>query len=144
FRLAFRRSCACAGVAVGLPAAAGAVVLLPALLAVLARKVDALALWHHQPKPVGEGFWHRVAMTVMRRPWPIATVAVIILLALGSPFLRINLGLPDDRVLPASASSRQVQDQLRAHFSSREMTAVSLVATGFDSRSRLTDIDAYA
>ncbi len=68
FPLAFLRSFAYAGIAVVALAALGAVVVLPALLAVLGHRVDKWSLFRRQPKAVGEGFWHRVAMTVMRRP----------------------------------------------------------------------------
>src|SRR5262249_21462994 len=67
FPLVFRRSFAYAGIAVSLIAAAGAIVSLPALLAVLGHRVDALRLWKRDPKPVGQGMWHRIATAVMRR-----------------------------------------------------------------------------
>src|SRR5207344_1040182 len=115
FPLSFLRSFAYAGIAVSVLAAAGAVVALPALLGVLGHRVDSLRLFRHrEPKPVGEGVWHRVAMTVMRRPIPIATAVILLLVVLGIPFLRIQFGLPDDRVLPAQLSSRQVQDDIRS------------------------------
>ena len=53
-----------------------------------------------------------------------------LLVVLGIPFLHVNFGLPDDRVLPKSVSSRQVQDQLRTNFSSQELAAMPVVATG--------------
>jgi RND superfamily putative drug exporter len=43
------------------------------------------------------------------------------------PFLGIRFGLPDDRVLPRSASSRRVQNELRDNFTSRESSALSVV-----------------
>jgi RND superfamily putative drug exporter len=128
FPLMFLRSFAYAGIAVVALAAVGALVFLPALLAVLGRRVDRYVLWHHQPKPAGEGFWHRLATLVMRRPLIIAAAVVAVLLLLGAPFLRVNFGLPDDRVLPTSASSRQVQDDLRNNFSSNELNAIPVVA----------------
>jgi RND superfamily putative drug exporter len=129
FPLSFLRSFAYAGVAVSVLAALGAIVVLPALLAVLGRRVDSLRLFRHrEPKPIGEGVWHRVAMLVMRRPVPIATVVIVVLVALGLPFLRLQIGLPDDRVLPSALSSRQVQDQIRAHFTSNEAGALQIVA----------------
>ena len=67
---------------------------------ILGPRVNSLRLWRREPKPVGEGVWHRIAMFVMRRPVPIAIVVIVVLLALGIPFLRIQFGLPDDRVLP--------------------------------------------
>src|ERR687891_1036394 len=79
----------------------------------------------------------------------IAVVAVAIvglLLLLGTPFLGARFGLPDDRVLPESASSRQVQDQIRANFTSREASALSIVAVeaGPAGATRDAEVDRYA
>jgi len=128
FPLAFLRSFAYAGIAVVALAATAAVVFLPAVLAMLGTRVDKWVLWRRTPKPVGEGFWHRLATVVMRRPLPIAAAIIALLLLLGAPFLRVNFGLPDDRVLPKSATSRQVQDQIRTRFDAEEISAMSVVA----------------
>jgi putative drug exporter of the RND superfamily len=145
FPLYFLRSFAYAGIAVVGIAMIGAVVFLPALLAVLGPRVDKLVLWHHKPKEVGEGFWHRLAMIVMRRPLAITVAVVAIMLLLGAPFLNVRFGLPDDRVLPESATGRQVQDQIRANFSSSEAGALTVVAPGVDRPGdRQDDIDSYA
>ena len=128
FPLYFLRSFAYAGIAVVALAAVGAVFILPALIAVLGRRVDSLVLWRRKPKPEGTGFWHRLATLVMRRPGVIAVGIVAVLLVLGAPFLKVNFGLPDDRVLPTSASSRVVQDQIRTQFTSREVNTMPVVA----------------
>jgi putative drug exporter of the RND superfamily len=161
FPLYFLRSFGYAGIAVVALAAVGALVVLPALLAVLGRRVDRLRLpIGRRPRRSGEpregavdasagaaggGFWHRVATGVMRRPLPVAVVVVALLLLLGSPFLGVRFGLPDDRVLPAGAEGRQVADALRAGFAADESSALSLVATGTsDPTTRLPEIDRYA
>ena len=145
FPLAFLRSFAYAGIGVALLAGIAAVVALPALLAVLGHRVDSLRLWRRDPKPPGEGIWHRIAMFVMRRPVPIAVVVVALLIFLGLPFLRIQFGLPDDRVLPTSASSRQVQDDIRSRFASNEARTLEVVASGIgDPGARADQIDRYA
>jgi len=128
FPIAFLRSFAYAGVAVGIIAGLASVLVLPALLGGLGDKVDALALQRRAPKPAEEGIWHRIALVVMRRPIVIAVGAIALLVVLGSPFLRITLGQADDRVLPKSASSRQVSDELRTHFASGETNALQVVA----------------
>ena len=93
----------------------------------------------------GTAFWHRVAMAVMRRPVGVAAAVVVLLLFLGAPFLRIAFGLPDDRNLPASASSRQVQATIRTGFTSNEASALSVVAAGAGNpEARLPDVDRYA
>ena len=152
FPLAFLRSFAYAGIGVVGLAATGAIVVLPALLAALGPRVDKLAVFRHKPStstngatgPPGHGFWHGVAISVMRRPVLIGGSVVLVLLLLGAPFLNISFGLPDDRVLPSSISSRSVQDQIRHNFSSEEAGALAVVAEGVDARSRTTDIDRYA
>ncbi len=130
FPMAFLRSFAYAGVAVVLLAATFATIFLPALLAIMGRKVDSLRLWKRKPKEVGQGFWHRLAMTVMRRPLPVATVVVLFLLFLGAPFLGVKWGQADDRALPASASSRQGLEQIRQNFDINGANALSVVAAG--------------
>jgi RND superfamily putative drug exporter len=173
FPLYFLRSFGYAGIAVVALAALGALVVLPALLAVLGRRVDRLRLpigrarstgapsrgspassarstgappWGSpDPSGTGGGFWHRLATGVMRRPLPIATAVVAFLLLLGTPFLGVRFGLPDDRVLPASAGSRQVADALRAGFAADDASALAVVATGTgDPATRRQDIDGYA
>jgi RND superfamily putative drug exporter len=146
FPLSFLRSFAYAGVAVSILAAIGAVVVLPALLAVLGPRVNSLRVFRHrEPKPVGEGVWHRIAMLVMRRPVPIATAVILLLVLLGIPFLRLQIGLPDDRVLSTSLSSRQVQDQIRSDFTSNEAGALQVIAPNLtDPAGRSADISRYA
>jgi RND superfamily putative drug exporter len=147
FPLYFLRSFGYAGIAVVALAAVGALVVLPALLAVLGRRVDRLRLpiRRRPASAAGGGFWHRLATGVMRRPLPVATAVVAFLLLLGTPFLGVRFGLPDDRVLPAGADGRQVADALRGGFAADESSALSVVATGTgDPNGRLPDIDRYA
>jgi RND superfamily putative drug exporter len=145
FPLAFLRSFAYAGIGVSLLAGFVAVVCLPALLAMLGPRVNSIRLWRRKPKPVGTGAWHRIAVFVMRRPVPIAVAVIVVLVALGLPFLRIQFGLPDDRVLPPDLSSRQVQDDIRTRFSSDEGRALQVVASGIaDPGARAADVDGYA
>jgi putative drug exporter of the RND superfamily len=148
FPLYFLRSFGYAGIAVVALAAVGALVVLPALLAVLGRRVDRLRLpigRRASAREPGTGFWHRIATWVMRRPVPIALAVVAFLVLLGTPFLGVRFGLPDDRVLPASAEGRQVADAIRDNFATDESSALSVVAPGIgDPRAHLADIDGYA
>ena len=130
FPLSFLRSFAYAGVAVAFLAGAFSVVVLPAILAALGRRVDSLTIFRRSTVQHDEGFWHRMAIMVMRRPVIVAAGAIAVLLLLGSPFRHINLSLPDDRVLPESAASRQVNEVLREEFSGGEAGSVSVVALG--------------
>jgi RND superfamily putative drug exporter len=146
FPMYFLRSFAYAGVAVVALACFGALLFLPALLAVIGTRIDRWTVLRHKPKDAGVGAWHRIATFVMRRPWPVAISIVGLLLLLGAPFLGARFGLPDDRVLPESASSRRIQDQIRSSFSSQEASALSVVAVaaGPAGPERDTEIDDYA
>lgn len=128
FPQVFLRSFAYAGVAVALLAGLFSVLVLPAVLALLGHRVNALTVRQRSVNPPEEGFWQRVATIVMHRPIPVATVVIAVLLFVGSPFLGLRLTLPDDRVLPESAPSRQVGDVIRADFSSEDAGALSVVA----------------
>jgi putative drug exporter of the RND superfamily len=144
FPLGFLRSFAYAGVAVALLAGFFAVAVLPAVLAALGARIDRWTLRPRRTHAVEDGIWHRLATTIMRRPVPIATVVILVLLVLGSPFLRFTAGLPDDRVLPDQFSARQVADDIRTEFSSQEAGAASVVAVGIgDPTARLDEVAAY-
>jgi RND superfamily putative drug exporter len=144
FPLAFLKSFAYAGVAVAGLAGFYALVVLPAMLAALGHRINKLTLWKRSTNPPEEGFWHAMAIRVMRRPVPFATGAIVLLLFLGAPALHMQLGLPDDRVLPSSKPAREVQDIIRKEFTSEEAGALSVVAPGVDGAARAADLDAYA
>lgn len=144
FPLYFLRSFAYAGVAVVLLALVTSIVSLPALLAVLGHRVDSIRIGRRRTaRAEHEGAWHRIATLVMRRPVPIATAVVIFLLFLGTPFLRVSFGTPDDRVLPTSAGSRQASEILRNEFSGNAAEGFGVVADGIGA-DRLDDIAAVA
>ena len=132
FPLPFLRSFAYAGVGVVLMAAFGAVVVLPALLAALGTRVDKLALFHREPKAVEAGFWYGRARAVMNRPIPVVIVVTALLLVLGAPFVHLELGLSDDRVLGKGAPARVVGDDIRRNFRSNEAGALAVVAPAAD------------
>jgi putative drug exporter of the RND superfamily len=141
FPLSFLKSFAYAGIAVVGIAGIASVVVLPAMLAALGPRIEKGRIFKREPKPVGEGFWHRVATTVMKRPLPIATSVIALLLFLGAPFLSIDFGLPDDRVLPASNPARAAIDNIRAGFDTNESMPIQIVASEGAS---LADTDRYA
>ena len=146
FPMYFLRSFAYAGVAVVALASFGALVFLPSLLAAIGPRIDRLTVLRRKERSDASGMWHRIATFVMRRPWPVAVSIVALLLALGAPFLGARFGLPDDRVLPETISSRQVQDRIRENFSSQEAAALSVVSVepGPVGAARDAEVDAYA
>jgi RND superfamily putative drug exporter len=134
FPLYFLRSFAYAGIAVVAVAALASLVTLPALLFVLGPRVDRLRVGRRRSAvPSSTGFWNRLASLVMRRPVLAAAPVVGVIAVLTVPFLGVNFGLPDDRVLPAEASqARQVGDVLRGEFASQDSGALPVVLQGVD------------
>lgn len=117
FPVYFLKSFAYAGVSVTLFSAASALFVLPALLAVLGRRVNAGRIPGVRPmRSVEAPFWGRLATAVMRRPIAAALPVIAVLLLLATPLLSVTFGTPDERVLPTSAASHQVGDALRNDF----------------------------
>ncbi|HEV7757695.1 MAG TPA: efflux RND transporter permease subunit, partial [Acidimicrobiales bacterium] len=143
FPMAFLQSFAYAGVAVALLAGFFSVLVLPAILALLGHKVNAGTLWKRSVVPPEQGIWHRVATLVMRRPVPVATGVIVILLILGAPFLNLHMTQPDERVLSTGSLSRQVHDVIREEFASTEEGTLQVVAPSTGGASD-ADVDGYA
>src|SRR6476660_9890976 len=137
FPMYFLKSFAYAGIAVVSFAAVAAIVVAPAAIVLLGDRLDALdtrrlfrsMLGRPEPvrKPVEQMFWYRSTKFVMRRSIPVGIAIVALLLLLGAPFLGIKWGFPDDRVLPQSASAREVGDDLRNDFAVDSSTNVTVV-----------------
>jgi uncharacterized membrane protein YdfJ with MMPL/SSD domain len=134
FQPVFLRSMGYGGVATVAVDVIAALTVLPALLAVLGHRVNALAVRKTvragTVKSEAEGGWYRLARFVMRRPVAFVSVIVIVLLALGTPFLRISWGGTDARVLPTSSTVRQVQDALTNDFPANSTNPIEAVVTG--------------
>ncbi|MFE9044163.1 MMPL family transporter [Streptomyces sp. NPDC007818] len=133
----FLRSFAYAGIAVVLLAATAALTLLPAALVLLGHRVDALDLRRllrrrrapAKGAPAGTG-WSRTAGLVMRRAPVFAVLTTAGLVLLGLPFLGVKFGTADDRQLPPTATSRIVQEELRAGFPGDPGGSIAVLAEG--------------
>ena len=122
-----------AGAIVALVAAALALLVLPALLAVLGPRVNALAPGRLQraaerdARPAQSGAWYRLSQFVMRRPGRVAAFSAAFLIALGIPFIGIKFVSVNAGVLPPSASARQVDDTLAREFPPNRTSPVEVV-----------------
>ena len=102
---------------------------LPALLAILGPRVDALRLplpWRASGDS-GGGLWHRVAVTVMARPWQVFVPVTLLLLFLGTPVLHMRLAAGDHTSLPRWAESRQGHDLLQSQFPDADAGRIAVV-----------------
>lgn len=102
FPLNFLKSFGYAGVAVISLAVIGAVIALPALLAILGEKVDKGVVRRSAITPKEDGRWAQTARMVMRRPIPVVLASLTILGILTLPVANIAFAQIDSRVLPAS------------------------------------------
>src|SRR5262245_32258699 len=94
FPMYFLRSFAYAGIGVVLISVAAAVVVLPALLAVLGRRVNSGRLpWARNREPsTAAPFWGRLAGQVMRRPALFAIPVLAVLMLLALPLRHVQFG----------------------------------------------------
>ncbi|MBW8481298.1 MMPL family transporter [Actinomadura parmotrematis] len=143
FDQTFLRSMGYGGVATVAVCLLGALTALPALLAVLGPRVDALRVGRRRaPRAeaaAAQGAWYRVARSVMRRPLVYTVAIVALLLALGAPFLRINWGGVDATALPKGADARVVADALRDRFPGNGTRPITVVVTGSADRAAVRD-----
>ncbi len=136
------------GVLVTVVAAVVSLVFLPALLAALGPRVNALSpkRWRRAVERDAaaehEGFWYRHSRRVMRRPGAIAAATAALLIVLGLPFTAIKFTGVDASVLGTSHSARVVDDALRAEFPPNRTSPVIVAARAPASAS--AEVAAYA
>jgi uncharacterized membrane protein YdfJ with MMPL/SSD domain len=131
----FLYSMAFGGVFVSLLSAVAALVFLPALLAVLGTRVNALSPGWLRRSAEGtargeRGAWYSIADWVMRHAVPVAVLTSTLLILLGLPFLGIRFTGVDAGVLPKTSASREVQDALARGFSENRTSPVYVALDG--------------
>ena len=109
------------GLVVALVAGASTLVFLPALLALMGRRLGKVT-----PGPEESGYWYRLARLVMRHPGMIAALTAAALLILAAPALGIRWSGIDASVLPTGQSSRTVSDAIAQDFPGADSTPVIL------------------
>ena len=102
FPLNFLKSFGYAGISVISLAVLGAVIALPALMAILGEKVDKGVVRKSAITPKEDGRWAQTARTVMRRPIPVVIACLVILGIMALPIANIAFAQIDSRVLPAT------------------------------------------
>ena len=100
---------------------------LPALLAILGPRVNALSLPFVRPDRDATGFWYRIADFVMARPWTVMVPVVVALIVLGLPLRHIRLGADDASTLPTRTEARRGADLLRREFPGADASTIVLV-----------------
>ena len=126
FPVMFLRSIGMGAIAATLVAMLAALTILPALLAVLGHRINAISIrrlfrrnpsFQHQEKSIeSRGVWYRIAETVMQHPVVVGLTVLAILVTLGLPFLRVAFATPDVKVLSTQQEARIVSDKLSQDF----------------------------
>ncbi|MFY1690748.1 MMPL family transporter [Plantactinospora sp. WMMB782] len=150
FPQAFLRSMGLGGIAAVLVAMLAALTVLPALLAVLGTRINALAVrlpWRRRADGTdrgpdatagtggsagigGSGAWARLAHSVMRRPVLYLLGVLAVLAVLAAPSLRMEAGGFDERVLPADAVPRVVAERIESDFPDGNVGPVEVLLSG--------------
>ena len=145
FEFMILRSVGIAGAVVVFLAVISAMTLLPAILAIVGTRIDALAIRRVVPVDDPNGPWARLARWVMRRPIAVLLPTLAVLLLLGSPFLHVRFNAPDSTILPPSVPSRAAFDRLAGAFGEGEFAPLTLAirtdgpATSADNLAALYD-----
>jgi RND superfamily putative drug exporter len=111
---------------------AAALTTMPALLSVLGPRVNSLRIRKSivRPEtPVESGRFYRLAKRVMRAPILVSVSIVVVLLALGSPFLKVVWGGTDATVLPTNAVPRVVAAALARDFPGNTTSPIEVLVT---------------
>jgi uncharacterized membrane protein YdfJ with MMPL/SSD domain len=123
FPLPFLYSMGLGGAIVPLVAAGAALLVLPATLAALGPRINALSparlrrAAERTARPASSGFWYRLSHAVTRHPLPIAILAAAALVVLALPALHTRFTGVDASDLPKSQSARRVNDIMTHDFS---------------------------
>jgi len=126
FEFMILRSVGIAGAIVVLLAASSALTLLPAILAIVGPRIDALAVRRVAPRDDPNGPWARLARRVMRQPVAVLVPTLAVLVVLGIPFLHVRFNAPDSTILPETVPSRAAFDRLAAAFGEGEFAPIVL------------------
>ena len=123
----FLKSFGYAGVTVVVMAVLGALVALPALLAILGTRIDKLVVRKSSITPKEDGRWADTARFVMRRPVAVVMLSLIILTVLAAPIKNMVFSQVDSRVLPASNSAAYASKIISDRFPGQEGNPIEII-----------------
>lgn len=111
-------------------AVAASLTLLPALLAILGRRINWLSVPFLGRAHVGSRFWHTVTTHVQRHPVVSVVATVALLLAAAFPLTQINLGSNGIDSLPHNTAAYQGVTALQRDFSGGITQPLQVVVDG--------------
>lgn len=106
-------------------AAITAIVLLPAILSVLQNKINSIPVNLFKIKHVSNSNYKNwLVPIVIKSPLIFFLSILVVLLLFSYPFLKVNLGISDARILPENLQSRHVFDTLKDKFGENTLSPI--------------------
>jgi len=141
FPLDFLKSFGYAGVSVISLAVLGALIPLPAIMALLGHKIDKGVVRKSGITPKEDGRWAHTARNVMRRPVPVVIGSLLVLGILAAPISNIAFSQVDSRVLPKSDPAAIGAATILDRFDGFEGSPIEVVIP--NGVGRETEVDSY-
>jgi RND superfamily putative drug exporter len=126
----FLYSLAIAGALAAILSAVVAVLVIPAILALLGNRINALAIRGGPPVSDSSGGWYRLARGVMRRPLAVAAGSGLVLLAVALPLVTTTLTGPNTDAIPQGLPSYDVTKRIEASYGRAVAQAVTVTVSG--------------
>jgi len=130
FPLSFLKSFGYAGVSVVTLAVAGALIPLPAILAIIGKNVDKGVVRKSAIIPKSDGRWATTARFVMRRPIPVVIISLVFLTIIAAPIKDIAFGQTDSRALPQSNRAAIGAQVIADRFPGQEGSPIEILIPG--------------
>ncbi|MFT4085591.1 MAG: MMPL family transporter [Gordonia sp. (in: high G+C Gram-positive bacteria)] len=131
FPQSFLKSVAYGAIFSVLLAAILSITVLPAILAILGKRIDALSVPFlnrtRTREEIENGFWGKLSGWVMQHPLKTAIPTVLLLLALIIPFGNIAFGGISEKYLPPDNTSRQAQESFDKYFPAERTEELKLI-----------------
>ncbi|GGC62645.1 MMPL family transporter [Hoyosella rhizosphaerae] len=134
FPQGFLKSVAYGAIAAVTIAAILAITVLPAMLSILGRRIDALGFAKLRPTlpadQMQHTFWGRIAQWSIKRPLRVSIPVIVGLLLLMIPFSNIQFGGMSENYLPPDNQTRVAQQEFDELFPTFRTKPIQLVVTG--------------
>ncbi len=131
----FLKSFGYGGVAVVAMAVIGALIPLPAILALLGTRIDKIVVRRGAITPKEDGRWAQTARTVMRRPVAVVVLSLLVLGTFAAPIKNIVFSQVDSRVLPASDKAAIASQVMATKFPGQEGNPIEFIIPGGSGKS---------
>ena len=130
FPLMFLKSFGYAGIGVVFTAVFGALIPLPAILAMLGTRIDKFVVRKSAITPKEDGRWAQTARFVMKRPVAVVVFVLMILAILATPIKNIVFSEVDSRVLPANNQAAIASAVSIARFDGQSANPIEIIIPG--------------